>query len=617
MISQPHHRAMITRPLIIICFLILTVGISFVVGQADQLTADQIDAKVAELVKSMTLEEKVGQIAQVDKRYLKKPSHIKDYYLGSMLSGGGSTPEVNEPSAWADMYDEFQSQALQTRLGIPLIYGIDAVHGHNNVVGAVIFPHNIGLGCMNNPELVRQASEITAREVYATGIDWTFSPCVTVPQDDRWGRTYEGYSESPAIVRELGKASVIGYQGASLADQNTILACAKHFIGDGGPTWGTGTDNKIDRGDTRIDDETLRSVHLPGYLSTIEVGVGSVMISYNSINGTKMHGNGKLINGLLREELNYPGLIVTDWDGISEIPGWYKSDIETALNAGIDMFMIPEHYKRFIRLSKSLVESGRVPMERLDDAVSRILRIKFMLGLFDRPYADRSGLTSVGSAEHREVARQCVQQSTVLLKNDGTLPIAKDLSRVHVTGRFADDVGAQCGGWTISWQGGTGPITPGTSILTAVQNTVATGTEVTTSNDGSGAEGADVAIVVIGETPYAEMVGDRSDLSLAPEDIAALEKVKASGVPFAIILFSGRPTILGSALEDCNAFLAAWLPGTEGQGIADVLFGDYNPTGRLSYSWPRSMNQVPVNVGDENYDPLFKLGFGLSYPVSD
>ena len=597
---------------IIILGLLMVVNVCYTQSGESALTAD-IDSKVAQLVGSMTLNEKIGQITQVDKRYLKKPSHIKSYHLGSILSGGGSTPAVNEPTAWADMYDDYQSIALQTRLEIPLIYGIDAVHGHNNVVGAVVFPHNVGLGCTNNPDLVRQASAITAQEVYATGINWTFSPCVTVPQDDRWGRSYEGYSESPDIVKKLGRASVEGYQGQSLADENTILACAKHFIGDGGTTWGTGPEGMIDRGNTIVNDETLRKIHLPGYLSTIDAGVGSIMISYNSINGTKMHGNGDLINGLLRGELGYPGLIVSDWAGIGEIPGKDKSDIEIAMNAGFDMIMVPEHYQKFIRHLKSLVKSGRVPMSRIDNAVSRILRIKFQLDLFEQPYADRSNIDMIGSDKHRQVARDCVRQSVVMLKNDGILPFAKDLLRVHVTGRFADDVGAQCGGWTISWQGNSGDITPGTSILEAVKNTVGTSTVVTISADGSGTSGADVAVVVIGEKPYAEMNGDRKDLCLSPEDIAAVKQVKASGVPFVVVLLSGRPMILGDMLDDCNSFLAAWLPGTEGQGIADVIFGDYNPTGRLSYSWPRSMDQIPINFGDENYSPLFELGYGLSY----
>lgn len=605
------NQYILTIVLLVLSFMLTITTVNAQDQQAIDMKA--IDAKVAQLVESMTLAEKIGQITQVDKRYLKKPSHIKRYYLGSILSGGGSVPDVNQPAAWADMYDEYQAQALQTRLKIPLIYGIDAVHGHNNVVGAVIFPHNIGLGCTNNPDLVRQAAVITAKEVYATGINWTFSPCVAVPRDERWGRTYEGFSESPDIVKVLGKASVEGYQGAALSDAHTVVACAKHFVGDGGPTWGTGDDEMIDRGDTQVSPEELREIHLPGYIPAIEAGVASVMLSYNSINGNKMHGHSDLVNGLLRNELDFQGIVISDWAGIEEIPGNDKSDIEVGMNAGLDMIMVPEHYQKFIRQLKSLVRSGKVPMSRIDDAVSRILRVKFQLDLFERPYADRSALDEVGSNKHREVARECVRQSVVMLKNDGLLPQSKDLSRIHVTGRFADDVGAQCGGWTISWQGGNGDITPGTSVLDGIRNTVAASTEVTSSADGSGAEGADLAVVVIGENPYAEMVGDRPDLNLAAEDLAAIEQVKASGTPFVVILISGRPMILGTALDQSNAFLAAWLPGTEGQGIVDILFGDYNPTGKLSYSWPRSMDQIPINIGDDDYDPLFELGFGLSY----
>ena len=580
-----------------------------------------VDERMEDLLSRMTLDEKVGQMTQVDRQFLEKESEIGKYFLGSLLSGGGSTPEVNEPLTWTAMVDRYQEAALSTKLKIPLIYGIDAVHGHNNVRGATIFPHNIGLGCANNPELVRRIAEATALEVAATGIDWAFGPCISVPQDERWGRTYEGFAEEPDIVSRLAKAAVLGFQSDQLNNPLSILACAKHFVGDGGTTWGTGRNDKSDRGDTQISEEELRRIHLPGYLAALEAGVGSIMPSFSSWNGEKCHGSKYLLTDLLKDELGFEGFVVSDWEGIDQIPGDYKSDIITAINAGIDMVMVPgaakwggQSYVDFITLLKEAVTEESIPMDRVDDAVRRILRIKFKMGLFEAPFANGSLLASVGSAEHREVARESVRESMVLLKNEnGLLPLSKDLTRIHVAGKNANDLGHQCGGWTISWQGGSGPITDGMTILEAIQQTVSTNTTVFFSEDGSEAEGADVGVVVIGETPYAEGEGDREDLSLDLQDIDAINKVKSAGIPVVVILISGRPMIIETELTKWDALLAAWLPGTEGQGVADVLFGDYNLTGKLSFSWPRTMSQIPINLGDEDYDPLFEYGFGLSY----
>lgn len=574
-----------------------------------------INEKVSDLIGQMTIDEKIGQIAQVDRQYLKSEQDIKKYFLGSLLSGGGSTPPVNNPLEWARMVDRYQSIALETRLGIPLIYGIDAVHGHNNVNGAVIFPHNVGLGCMQNPDLVKQASQITAKEVKATGIHWTFSPCIAVPQDDRWGRQYEGYSESIDIVKNLGKASILGYQGDHLGvESNSILACAKHFLGDGGTTWGTGFNGKIDRGDTQIDEQTLRNIHLPGYISAIEAGVGSIMISFSSFNGNKMHGHKELITDLLKEELGFKGIIVSDWAGIGEIQGDDKTDIEIAINAGIDMIMIPDHYIQFLNNLKILVQENRVSMARIDDAVSRILRIKMKMGLFENPYSDRSQIAEIGSDAHRDVAKNCVNQSMVLLKNENEiLPISKDLKNIYIVGRGANDIGLQCGGWSISWQGSAGPITSGTTILDGIKNTILDDTQVTYSPNGAGVENADLIVLVIAEEPYAEMEGDRENLQIEEIDKIAVERVQQTNIPTATIIISGRPIIVTEYLNDWDALIAAWLPGTEGQGVAEVLFGDYNPTGKLSFSWPRSMNDIPINIGDVDYNPLFPFDFGLSY----
>ncbi|MCX7722474.1 MAG: glycoside hydrolase family 3 C-terminal domain-containing protein [Verrucomicrobiae bacterium] len=573
------------------------------------------DVKAAALLGQMTLREKIGQMVQVDLLALADKEHLARYAIGSVLSGGDSDPADISPKGWADTYDELQRYALKSRLKIPIIYGIDAVHGHNNVNGAVIFPHNIGLGATRNPRLVEQAARITATEVAATGIDWTFAPAVSVVRDERWGRTYEGFSEDPELVAELGAAAVRGFQSRRLSGPTAILACAKHYLGDGGTAGGK------DQGDTVCDEATLRKLFLPPYQAAVKAGVGSVMVSFSSWNGLKMHANRYLITEVLKGELGFQGIVISDWAAINQLPGDYKDQIRTGVNAGIDMFMIPDgppkpnNYVQFIELLEELVREGQVPEARIDDAVRRILRIKFELGLFERPFADRKLLNLVGSAAHRKVARECVRQSLVLLKNDrNVLPLPKKTGRIHVAGTAANDIGIQCGGWTITWQGKPGNVIDGgTTILQAIRRAVHPSTTVTYDTDAQGAPGANFTVVVLGEKPYAEGVGDRQDLSLPESDLQVLRNAKASGAPVVFILLSGRPLILGEALELCDALIAAWLPGTEGDGVADVLFGDYNPTGKLPCSWPRTMSQVPINVGDKDYDPLFPFGYGLRY----
>jgi beta-glucosidase len=577
-----------------------------------------VTAKVEALLGTMTLDEKVGQMTQVDLGALPDKSAISTYFLGSVLSGGNSDPPDNSPATWAKTHDECQSWALKTRLKIPMIYGVDAVHGHNNVIGAVIFPHNIGLGASRNPALVEKAERVVAQEIVGTGIRWAFAPCIAVARNERWGRTYESFGESPELVAQMGAAAVRGLQGARLsADPTSALACAKHFLGDGGTTHGK------DQGDTECDEATLRRLHLPGYVAAIKAGGGSIMVSYSSWNGAKMHGNAHLLTDLLKGELGFKGLLVSDWAAIDQLSPDFKHDVEASINAGIDMIMIPNgpdkknNYVEFINDLKALVAEGKVPLARVDDAVRRILRVKIQMGLFEHPYTDPALTPKVGSAEHRAVARECVRGSLVLLKNEkGALPLRKAVKRLHVAGKAADDLGTQCGGWTIEWQGRTGPVVKGgTTLLAAIRNAVAPGTQVTHSPDGTGAAGADTVVVVVGEKPYAEMMGDKADLSLAPEDLAVIRDAKATGVPVVTVLLSGRPLILGDALEASDALVAAWLPGTEGQGVADVLFGDHKPTGKLPHTWPRSMSQVPTNVGDDSPDqPLFPFGFGLSYP---
>jgi len=589
--------------------------LTLLAGSVARLPADPaIDQRVEALLAQMTLDEKIGQMVQVDMNALKNESDIQTYFLGSMLSGGNSDPTNNLPATWLQVVNEYQSWALKTRLKIPLLYGIDAVHGHNNIDGAVIFPHNIALGATHNPDLVAKASHITALEVAGTGIRWGFSPCIAVAQDERWGRTYESYGDSPELVAKLGAAAVQGMQGDKLSDPTSVLACAKHFLGDGG------TQGGVDQGNDVCDEATLRKLYLPPYAAAIKAGVGSIMVSYSSWNGKKMSGNKYLLTDVLKGELGFQGFLISDWAAIDQISPDFKADVQNSINAGMDMVMIPygpgqrDNYVEFIQDLKDLVAAKLVSTDRIDDAVRRILRIKFAMGSFENPYTDPALTTQIGSPEHRAVARECVRQSLVELKNDNhTLPLAKNIKHLVVVGAAADDLGIQCGGWTISWQGGPGNVTHGgTTILTAIRNTVSPGTTVTFSADASDLSGADAVVVVVGEMPYAEMKGDRRDLRLSPADAALVAKAKVANVPLVTVLLSGRPLILGDPLTVSDALLAAWLPGTEGQGVADVLFGDYAPTGKLPRPWPRDNNGLsPTALAASGGTPLFPEGYGL------
>jgi beta-glucosidase len=612
---------------------VLLIGFSFAWLFSAPKRLSSYDTQAKELLSKMTLEEKIGQMIQPEQGpVLSNPGDMQKYFIGSVLSGGDSDPkEGNSLQAWTELYDRVQSEAMKTRLAIPILYGIDAVHGHSNVLGAVIFPHNIALGCTRDPELIEKIGRITAEEVRATGIQWTFSPAVTVPQDIRWGRTYEGFSEDPSLVRKLGEAAVRGMQGRSLSDPLSILACAKHYVGDGGTTASTAPrfgapaakEAKLwlDQGDTMVDEATLRRIHLQGYISAIKAGVGTIMPSYSTWNGVRCSASKRLLTEILKDELGFMGFLISDYNAIGQIkPGDYKASVEISINAGMDMAMEPTNYRKFFDTLKELVTEGKVPMSRIDDAVTRILRVKFAMGLMDKnrnQLADRNLHSTFGSPEHRAVAREAVRKSMVLLKNERkTLPISRQLERIHVAGKSADNIGNQCGGWTIRWQGQTGNVTPGgTTILAAIKSAVSQKTQVTYSLDGTGAEGAALGVVVVGERPYAEGVGDRSDLSLDNEDLNAIANVKKTGIPVAVILIAGRPMIIGEALPQADAFMVGFLPGTEGQGVADVLFGDYKPKGKLSFSWPKSIDQLPLNInGPKNrYDPLFRLGYGLTY----
>lgn len=570
-----------------------------------------IEARVTDLLARMTLAEKIGQMTQVEKGSI-TPQAITEYAIGSVLSGGGGYPTSNTPAAWAEMVNGYKAAALDTRLGIPLIYGVDAVHGHNNVKGAVIFPHNIGLGATRNADLVRRIGEATAVEVAATGVDWNFAPVVAVPQDIRWGRTYEAFSEDTALVTELATAYLEGLQGASLADPRTVLATPKHFVGDGATAWGTSTTEnyKLDQGVAEIDEVTLRAVHLPPYQAAIAAGAQSIMISFSSWGGMKMHAQHYLITEVLKGELGFTGFVVSDWGGIDQISPDYYTAVVAAINAGVDMNMVPSGYQRFITTLAQAVEQGDVSEARIDDAVRRILTVKFALGLFEQPASDPALLEAVGSAEHRTLAREAVAQSLVLLKNEGgALPLAGDVTRIHVGGVAADDLGIQCGGWTIEWQGKSGAITEGDTLLQAIEATAGADVDVRFNRFGKFDEKATVGIAVVGETPYAEGRGDRADLTLTEADLSVITRLRETSETLIVVLIAGRPLIINDALDLADAFVVAWLPGTEGQGVADVLFGDAPFTGKLPHSWPAAMDQLPL--GSSDAAPLFPFGYGL------
>jgi len=597
--------------IIFLSFLLINISCDNI--DSNNLSEAEISKKVIELIDSMTLDEKVGQMTQIDQRFLDTITDLSTYSIGSLLSGGGSHPEVNEPQAWLDMYNKYQEETLKNRLGIPLIYGIDAVHGHNNVYGATIFPQNIGLGATNNPELVYKISEATSLEVAATGIDWTFSPCLSSPEDYRWGRTYEGFSSDPVLVEKLGKAAVEGYQNALTNSGKKVVACAKHFIGDGNTEFGTGMNGLVDRGNTVLTTDELKEKLLPKYQAAIDANVQTIMASYNSWNGVKCHGSKELLTDILKVEMGFEGFVISDWQGIDEIPGNYKSDIITSINAGVDMVMVSgqgQPYKKFMRLLKENVEEGSISMERIDDAVSRILKVKLRNGLFTNPIVQNDNLQVIGSDDHRNIARQAVRESVVVLKNENLIPISKESKSIVVAGRGADNLGMQCGGWTINWQGGQGDITIGTTILDGIKESVSTETKVIHSKDGTdlGNVSGDLAIVVIGEDPYTEFFGDKDNLDLLEEDIQTINNLKDKGYKVLVLLISGRPMNIADHLDNWDGFAAIWLPGTEGNGVSDVLFGDFQSTGKLSYPWP--LNAEDGANAPEN-DLLYNIGFGL------
>ncbi|KAL8257142.1 hypothetical protein R6Q59_029183 [Mikania micrantha] len=603
----------------------------WLVAADDMLYKDRnqpVAARVKDLLGRMTMEEKIGQMVQIE-RISATPDIMRHYFIGSLLSGGGSVPNPHATVVdWVNMVNEFQNGSLSTRLGIPMIYGIDAVHGHNNVINATIFPHNIGLGATRDTDLVRRIGAATAAEVRATGIPYAFAPCIAVCRDPRWGRCYESYSEDTDIVQSMTDI-ILGLQGEIpkgsrlgvpyVAGKNKVAACAKHFVADGGTTHG------IDENNTVTNEHELLSIHMPPYYDSIIKGVSTVMVSYSSLNGQRMHANGDLITGYLKDKLNFKGFVISDWEGIDRITSPphsnYTYSVLASISAGIDMVMVPNNYIEFINDLTFLVKNKFIPMDRIDDAVSRILRVKFTMGLFENPLADFSMVNEVGSQEHREIAREAVRKSLVLLKNgktadDPMLPLPKMSSKVLVAGSHADNLGYQCGGWTIGWQGFSGnENTTGTTILNGIKSAVDPNTEISYMEDPNPefikSNNFSYAIVVVGEHPYTEMFGDSSNLTIADPGPNIITNV-CGNVKCVVVIISGRPVVVEPYMSVIDALIAAWLPGTEGQGVADVLFGDHGFTGKLSRTWFRTVDQLPMNIGDAHYDPLFPFGFGLT-----
>ncbi|MFG2604944.1 glycoside hydrolase family 3 N-terminal domain-containing protein [Streptomyces sp. NPDC048514] len=583
-----------------------------------------VKKRVADLLGRMSLAEKAGQMTQAERGAMTAPGDIAGYGLGSLLSGGGSTPTPNTPEAWAKMIDGFQLRTRATRFQIPLIYGVDAVHGHNNLSGATVMPHNIGLGATRDPALAEQTGSVTAAEVRATGVPWDFAPCLCVSRDERWGRSYESFGEDPALVQSM-ETVVQGLQGRAngkdLSRDDKVLATAKHFLGDGGTEYGSSTTGTYttDQGVTKVTRQQLEAVHLAPFRTAVDRGIGTVMPSYSSLDilgdgkgAVKMHARADMINGVLKDRLGFDGFVISDWNAIDQLPGDYASHVRTSVEAGLDMMMVPYTYKEFTGTLVDEVNAGRIGEDRIDDAVSRILTQKFRLGLFEHPYADTGGAAAIGSRAHREVARRAAAESQVLLKNQGAvLPLRKS-EKVYVAGSNADDIGNQTGGWTLTWQGSSGNTTPGTTILQGMREA---GGNVTWSKDASAPTGGyDAGVVVVGETPYAEGVGDVGNghsLRLSAADQAAVDKVCAA-MRCAVLVVSGRPQLIGDRLDGIDALVASWLPGTEGEGVADVLYGRRPFTGRLPVTWPRSEAQLPINVGDTSYDPQFPYGWGLT-----
>ncbi|XP_051131836.1 uncharacterized protein LOC127251928 [Andrographis paniculata] len=624
MIMERQHRLLLLG-IVVLCFLGAK---SDTDNYAYKNPERPMNLRIQDLMRRMTLAEKIGQMVQIE-RAAASAEVLRKYHIGSVLSGGGSAPAPKaSPKQWVDMVNAFQNASLSTRLGIPMIYGIDGVHGHNTAYGATMFPHNIGLGATRDPQLVRRIGAATALELRATGIPYTFAPCIAVCRDPRWGRCYESYSEDTSVVKEMTEL-IPGLQGDIppnspkgvpyvAVGKDKVAACAKHYVGDGGTTRGINANNTV------TSFHGLLSIHMPPYDVSIIKGVATVMVSYSSYNGVKMHAHRELITDFLKKKLRFRGFVISDYKGIDQITSPmnanYTYSILAGVGAGIDMVMIPDNYVEFIDGLTSLVRRNFIPMSRIDDAVKRILRVKFIMGLFENPFADYSMVNYVGSQEHRQLAREAVRKSLVLLKNGQSadkplIPLPKRAFKVLVAGSHANDIGNQCGGWTIGWQGASGNTTIGTTILQGIKMTVTPDTKVVYHKEPSpeylNSTKPSYAIVVVGESPYAEGNGDSLNLTLPENSYNTITNV-CGHVRCVVVLITGRPVVIQPYLPQIDALVAAWLPGTEGHGVADVLYGNYGFSGKLPHTWFKTVDQLPMNVGDQHYDPLFPFGFGLS-----
>jgi beta-glucosidase len=586
----------------------------------------KIEKRIDDLLKRMTVEEKVGQVIQPEWKSI-SPAEVAQYHIGSIENGGGAVPGGNKHSTvqdWVNLIEPYYDASVdpvRNRVIIPLIWASDAVHGHNNVYGATLFPHNIGLGAAHDLDLIRRIGEVTAAEVRSTGMDWSFSPTIAVARDDRWGRTYESYSEDPKIVAQYAAAMVTGLEGSgsTFLDKDHVVSTAKHFLGDGS------TDDGRDQGDSLASEADLIRLHAAGYVQAIDAGTQSIMASYNSWHGVKMHANKALLTSVLKGQMGFDGFIMGDWNAHGQIPGCTNADCAQAFNAGVDIFNAPQDWKKLYANLVREVNDGTIPTGRLDDAVRRILRVKMRMGVFDEPAPNKRPDTyqPIGTSGHRAVARQAVRESLVLLKNNGVLPI-KPNATVLIAGDGANNIAMQAGGWTLSWQGadnGPNDFPGATSIYEGLKAEVdAAGGQALLSPDGTAPQKVDVAIVVFGETPYAEFMGDQSDVALHHDNAESLEiikKLEAQGIPVVAVMLSGRPLYVNPQINAADAFVEAWLPGSEGEGVADVLTGKNDFTAKLSFSWPKRPDQTPLNVGDATYDPQFAYGFGLSYAAPE
>jgi beta-glucosidase len=548
-----------------------------------------VEERLDDLMGRMTIAEKIGQMALIEKNSIKDPDDIAKYGLGALVSGGGGKPADNSPAGWLGMVNDFQSYSQKTRLGIPLFYGIDANHGHGNVIGATIFPHSIGLGASGDPDLVREVAKATAEEVANTGINWIYSPDMDVALDMRWGRVYETFGSDPEVAGVLGAAYIEGTQSFDLGGQK-VAAAAKHYVGNGSTKWGSAMskDYFIDQGDSDISEEEMRRIHIAPFQKAVDVGVKSVMVGLNRWNGEKVSADKHLITDILKEEMGFQGFVVSDWYGVYDKESDRYDATVRAINAGVDIAMLPYNYKYFSDSMHKALANGDISQARVDDAVRRILKAKFEIGLFDENTADVYDLEVVGCEPHRELARKAVRQSLVLLKNNGTVPISKNTPKIFVSGSAADNIGKQSGGWTVEWQGVDGNWLPGPTILQGIKNAAspASKVEYNLSGDFDSLEGlADIGIAVVGEEPYAEGWGDNPNPILSAEDLESIANLKKHSKKIVVIIISGRPLDIKPYAKDWDAIIAAWLPGSEGQGVADVLFGDYAFMGTLPVEW--------------------------------